>query len=109
MLKALGPMADIGGLLGRAFGIGQHRQIAARPQGVHVIEEKCAVTAKQVLYVVLRRRERDINSGLIHQKIEQMAVEGQRRGALLVFIAVSMAGSVQSPLRPFQSERMLAP
>jgi hypothetical protein len=32
-----------------------------------------AVTAKQVLYVVLRRRERDINLGLIHMGAQPLS------------------------------------
>src|SRR5215207_2887130 len=61
MLKALGPMADIGGLLGRAWdrpAPADSGSVPSRPCD----RRKCAVTAKQVLYVVLRRRERDINS-----------------------------------------------
>src|SRR5918993_1171059 len=84
MLETLGPMADIGGLFGRASRVGQNRQVAARPHGFHVIEEKRAMTAEQILHVVLRRRDSDVNTGLSHQMIQQMVVKGQGRDSVLV-------------------------
>ena len=73
-------MADIGGL----FGAPWDRlawQIAARPHRFHVIEEERAVTAEEILNVVLRRRERDVNMGLIHQAIEQWLSKGREETA----------------------------
>jgi hypothetical protein len=52
-----------------------------------VIEEKRAVTAEEILNVVLRRRERDVNMGLIHQAIEQVVVKGQGGVSTLVLQA----------------------
>src|SRR3954454_10077887 len=36
------------------------------------------------MHVVLRRRERNVDMGLVHQTVEQKVVKGQRRGVLLL-------------------------
>jgi hypothetical protein len=62
-----------------------------------VIEEKRAMTAKQILHVVLRGRERNVDMGFVHQTIEQIVVKGQRRGILL--LDGSQHGRLLHPVR----------
>ena len=74
----LEPVAEEGRLLRRSLGIDQQRQIAADPHGVHVVEEDRAMAAQQILDVVLRVGDQDIDAGLIHQPVELLGVEGDR-------------------------------
>ena len=71
-------MAEVGGLVGRALGIDQDRQVAAEPHRVHVVEEERAVAAEQVLHVVLGGRDQDVDAGLVHQPVEPLRVERNR-------------------------------
>src|SRR5829696_2286246 len=45
----------------------------------------------------LRRRERNVDMGLVHQTVEQMVVKGQRRGILL--LDGSQHGRLLHPVR----------
>ncbi len=78
-LEFLQAMADIGRLLGRASRIDQHRQIACDAGRIHVIEKISAVAAEQILHVVLGRRQHDVDPRLVHQTVEPMMIEGDRK------------------------------
>jgi hypothetical protein len=71
-------MAEISGFLRRAFRIDQHRQIPAQSHRIHVVEEKCAVAAKQILHIVLGGGDEDIDAGHVHEAIEAIRVERNR-------------------------------
>ena len=75
-------MPEIGRLLRRAFRIDQRRQVAAQPHRIHRFEKEGAVTAEQVLHVVLRGREQHIDIGLVHEAVEPIHVERDGRNAL---------------------------
>src|SRR5258708_2615277 len=83
LLKALHAMAEISRLLARALGIDEDRQIAAQSHRIHGLEEKGAMAAQQVLHVVLRGREQNVDPGLVHQPIEAMRIERDRGCNLL--------------------------
>ena len=68
-------MAEIGRLVGRALHVDEHRQIAGQPHRVHVVEEERAVAAEQVLHIVLRGRDQDVEAGLIHDPVEPGRIE----------------------------------
>src|SRR5262245_34079103 len=76
-------MAEICRLLARALGIDEDRQIAAQSHRIHGLEEKGAMAAEQVLHVVLRGREQDVDPGLIHQPIQAICIEWNRGCNLL--------------------------
>ena len=69
------PMAEIGGLVHGALDVDENRQIAADPHGIHVVEEKGAVAAEQVLDVVFGRRDKHVQAGLIHEAIEPVGIK----------------------------------
>ena len=68
-------MAEEAGLLRLALGIDEDRQIAAQPHRVHGFEEERAMAAEQVLNIVLRGRDQDVDAGFVHQPVEQRGVE----------------------------------
>ena len=83
LLKAFHAMAEIGRLLPPALGIDQDRQVAAQSHCIHGLEEKGAMAPEQILHVVLRGREQDIDPGFIHQAVEPIRIEGDRGCNLL--------------------------
>ena len=83
-LKAFRAVAEIGRLVGRALHVDEHRQIAGQTHRVHVVEEERAVAAEQILHIVLRGREQDIEAGLVHQPVEPVRIEGNGRCEVLV-------------------------
>ena len=74
-------IADIAGLLGRALGIDQDRQIPADPERIHVVEEDRALGIEQILHIVLGGRDQHVDAGGVHQGIELGRIE--RDGARL--------------------------
>src|SRR5262249_48913614 len=74
-LEFLQAVADVGGLLRRALWIDENWQIARHAGRVHVIEKIRAMAAKQILHIVLRRRDDDVNAGFFHQPVEAVMVE----------------------------------
>src|ERR1700731_1824189 len=80
VLKTLHAMAEEAGLLRRAFAVDEHRQVAAQTHRVHGFEEEGAVAAEQVLHVMLRRRDQNIDARLVHEPVEERGIE---RGGVL--------------------------
>ena len=81
VLEILHAMAEEAGLLRRALGIDENRQVAAQSHGVHGFEEERAMAAEQVLDIMLRGRDQDVDPGLVHQPVEPRGIE---RGGVLV-------------------------
>ena len=79
-LEALHGAADVGRALGLALLVDHGRQIARDAHRLHGIEEVEAIAAEQILDVVLRGRDDDVEAGLIHQSVEALAVERRRFG-----------------------------
>ena len=77
-LEFLQAMADVSRLLGRAFRVDQHRQIAGDAGRIHVVEEVGAMAAEQILHIVLGGRQHHVDAGLIHQAIKAIVIEGDR-------------------------------
>src|SRR4051794_23478048 len=108
-------MADIARLLRPSLGIGDHRQVPAHPHRVHVFEELRPMPAEQVLRVVLRGHQQQVDPGRIHQPVQQGGVEwwaGTRavggHGAALLFGCRSFtprraARPVAPASRPFRA------
>src|SRR4029079_12203343 len=69
LLVALERIAEIRRLVGPAFRIDENGEVAANPDRVHVVEEKEAITAEQILDVVLRRYDQGVDAGFIHQGV----------------------------------------
>src|SRR5215475_11630777 len=76
-------MPEITGLLPGALGIDEHRQIAAQSHRIHGLEEKGAMPAEQILHIVFRGRDQDVDPGLVHQTIQAIRIERDRRYNLL--------------------------
>src|SRR5262245_62635432 len=76
-------MPEITRLLPGALGIDEHRQIAAQSHRIHGLEEKGAMPAEQVLHIVLRGRDQDVDPGLVHQTIQAIRIEWDRGCNLL--------------------------
>src|SRR6516225_3062679 len=70
-------VSDIGRVVGAALLIDQDRQIAADPEGIHVIEEEEAIAAKQILHIVLGGRQEDVDALVFEQGVESRRVEGR--------------------------------
>ena len=70
-------MAEIAGLLRRALRIDEHRQVPGDPDRIHGVEEEGAMSAEQVLDIVLGGRQQHIDAGVVHQLIEPRRVEGR--------------------------------
>src|SRR5215475_8911297 len=83
LLKAFHAMPEITRLLPGALGIDEHRQIAAQSHRIHGLEEKGAMAAEQVLHIVLRGRDQDVDPGLVHQTIQAIRIERDRGCNLL--------------------------
>src|SRR5262249_24683825 len=83
LLKALHAMPEITRLLPGALGIDEHRQIAAQSHRIHGLEEKGAMPAEQILHIVFRGRDQDVDPGLVHQTVEPIRIERDRRCSLL--------------------------
>ena len=79
-LIRLHAVAEIRGLVRRAFRIDESRQIAADPDRVHVIEKERAVAAEEILDIMLRCRDEYVEPGFFHEPVEQSGIEG--RGAV---------------------------
>jgi hypothetical protein len=73
-------VTEIGSLLGLALRIDHDRQIARQPHRIHVVEEERAVTAEQVLHIVLGGHEQHVDAGFIHQAVETCGIERCRDG-----------------------------
>jgi hypothetical protein len=71
-------------VLGLAFAIDEHRQVAADADGLHRVEEKEAIAAEEVLRVVLRRRQEHVYAGVVEQLVELCCVEWQRSANLCI-------------------------
>src|SRR5262249_6423336 len=101
LLEALHAMAEISRLLSVALGIDQDRQIPAQSHRIHGLEEKGAMAAEQILHVVFRGREEDVDPGLVHQTIQPIGVE--RNCACSLFDDVehieTPSGSIAAPCR----------
>src|SRR5262249_28689930 len=69
-------MAEKRRLLRGALGIDEYRQIPAQAHPAHRLEEEGAMSAEQVLHIVLRARDQNVDAGLVHQPIETIGVEG---------------------------------
>ena len=68
------------GLLRRALGIDEDRQVAAdSPIASMLLEEEGAMAAEQVLDVVLRGRDQHVDAGLVHPMVEAGGVERRLR------------------------------
>ena len=74
-------MAEIARFFRRPLGIDQHRQITADADRIHVVEEVRAMPAQQILNVVLRRGDDDVDAGLVHQPVEALVVERNLQAA----------------------------
>src|SRR5262249_5188369 len=83
LLKAFHAMAEKTRLLARAPGIDEGRQIGAQPHPTHGREEKGEMAAEQVLHVVLRGCEQDVDPSLVHQTIQAIRIEWNRGCNLL--------------------------
>src|SRR5262245_8339105 len=83
LLKAFYAMPEISRLLPPALGIDEDRQIAAQSHRIHGLKEKGAMPAEQILHIVLRGREQDVDPGLVHQTIQAIRIEWNRGCNLL--------------------------
>jgi hypothetical protein len=70
-------VSDIGRVIAPALLIDQDRQIAADPEGIHVIEEEKAIGAKQILHIVFGGRQEDVDALVFEQGVESRRVEGR--------------------------------
>ena len=107
-LEVLHRVADIGGILGLAADVDEDRQVAAEADRVEMREEEEAVgAADEILDVVLRGGEEDVDACLVEQRVQMAAVEGEResRAAGCLFVA-----SVHDTLpRDFDFPPIIAP
>ncbi|MGY3649467.1 hypothetical protein ACVWW2_004758 [Bradyrhizobium sp. LM4.3] len=74
-LMGLQPVPDIDGVLRRALGIDQDRQITADAQRIHVVEEDRALGTQEVLHIVLGGRDQHVEAGGLHQTVELGGIE----------------------------------
>src|SRR5215470_4078742 len=75
LLEALHAVTEERRLGRRAFRIDQDRQVAAQAHRIHGLEEEGAMTAEQVLHVVLRGHDQEVDAGLLHQAVEPIRIE----------------------------------
>jgi hypothetical protein len=68
---------DIDGALRRALEIDEEREVAAEAARVLRVEEEEAVATEQVLDVVLRRGDQDIDADFVEQRVEAVGIEGE--------------------------------
>ena len=74
-LVGLHRMAEIAGELRVTLRVDEEGQIAADADRVEMIEEEEPVAAEQVLDVVLRRDDEEVDARLVHQLVEKVGVE----------------------------------
>ena len=74
----LEPVGDVGGLFRLASPINQDRQVTADANRIHVVEEKEPIAAEQILNVVFRRDDQEVDSGVVEESVEPGGVEGER-------------------------------
>src|SRR5688572_22304454 len=67
-------------------------EIAAHSEGVHVVEEDEAVAAEQVLNVVLRRHDEEVQLRVFQKAIEARRIERSRTGIRLHLFGVHWHG-----------------
>jgi hypothetical protein len=58
--------------------VDEYRQVAANADCIHVVEKEEAIAAQQILNIVLRGDEQDVDPGIVHQPIKQAMVEWYR-------------------------------
>ena len=86
-LRVLHYIPNIDGSFRDTFRIDKDRQVTADAESVEVVEEEKSVASQQILDVVLRRDQHDINAGIVQQRVEVMMVEWEihfRAGCLPV-------------------------
>jgi hypothetical protein len=97
LLVAFERVSDISRVVGATLLIDHNRQIAAHPDSIHVVEEEEAITAKQMLHIVLGGRNEDIDALVFEQGVESRRVEGAS------FTASCRASCMSSLLPPHRA------
>ena len=79
VLEPLHAMAEEAGLLRRAFEVDENRQVAGQSHRVHGFEEEGAVTAHEVLDIVLGGRQQHVDAGLVHPMVKPAGIKRRYR------------------------------
>ena len=75
LLEILHAAADVGGILGLAFLVNDRRQVPRDAHGIHRVEKEEAITAEQVLNIMLRCSDEDVDPSVIEQLVECLGIE----------------------------------